>query len=351
MQFFDAHCDAVMNGYDHDFHFVEGDRRGHVDLPRLRAAGCRGQVFAIFAARSYFPDRDVRALAEGAIHTLHGWADRSGGQMTIARTAADITPSSDDDATTLAAVIGLEGADPLPNAEALRDFFTLGVRLIIPAWDDNIYSGSSTGSGGPLTPEGRKLIELARSLRVIVDVSHLSDAGFDEVPALMGGRPFVASHSNCRSLSPAPRNLTDAQIRTLADCGGVMGINLAPDFLDPAYHNRWTAIMSVVQGADSATRQKHRMAAHPQLAAIPAPGLEWVARHVQHAMDCGGEECVGLGGDMDGISVTPAEVTGVESYPRILDALLKSGLTARQAENVCWHNMTRVFEEVLPQAS
>ena len=159
----------------------------------------------------------------------------------------------------------------------------------------------------------------------MVDVSHLSDAAFDQVRELMAGRPFIASHSDCRSLSPASRNLTDAQIRVLAGNGGVMGINLAPDFLDPNYLAAWEAIMAPVRNADAATRYQHRMAAGPQLDAIPRPSLDWVARHVQHAIAVGGEDCIGLGGDLDGISFLPAQVTGVESYPLIVDALRASG--------------------------
>jgi len=348
MRFFDAHCDAIMNSYDRAFGFVSGDPGGQIDLPRLSAAGGRGQVFAVFAAASYFRGRDIQALAKDAINTLHKWADESAGRMIIARTRADIARSFDDDSAGLAAIIGLEGADPLPHAEALHDFFALGVRLVIPAWDDNNFSGSSTGGGGPLSAEGRRLIEVASSLHVMVDVSHLSDAAFFEVAALMGDRPFIASHSNCRALSPAPRNLTDAQIRLLADRGGVMGINLAPDFLDPAYLAAWDAIMAPVKDADAATRQKHRMAAGPKLSAIPLPPLDWVVRHVKHAFNIGGEDCIGLGGDLDGISIAPAGVTGVESYPRIVDELQRGGLSAAQVEKVCWRNMTRVFEEVLP---
>jgi len=348
MRFFDAHCDAVMNSYDRAFGFVAGDPRGQIDLPRLIAAGGRAQVFAVFAAASYFRGRDIRVLAEDAISTLHGWAGDSAGRMIIARTWADIAHSLGDDSAGIAAIIGLEGADPLPDAEALHDFFALGVRLVIPAWDDNHFSGSSTGGGGPLSTEGRRLIELASSLRIMVDVSHLSDAAFLEVAGLMGDRPFIASHSNCRALSPASRNLTDAQIRILAGRGGVMGINLAPDFLDPAYLAAWDAIMAPVKGADAATRQKHRMAAGPQLSAIPLPPLDWVVRHLKHAFNAGGEDCIGLGGDLDGISFGPAGLTGVESYPHIVDELGRGGLSAAQVEKVCWRNMARVFEEVLP---
>ena len=326
-----------------------------MDLPRLLAAGHCAQVFAIFAAASYYPGRDLRAYAERAIAAIHGWADASDGRMQVVgqrmetdkriESISSVYPFSS--VAPLLAIIGLEGADPLEGqAENLRHFYDLGVRLVIPAWDDNAFSGSSAGPGDGLTAEGFKLIELCQELGVMVDVSHASDAAFEQIRRIVSG-PFVASHSNCRALSPAPRNLTDAQIRALADRGGVMGINLAPDFLSPEYLAAWDAVLAPAHGADAATRQKLREAAGPQLRAIPRPGLDWIARHVRHAIDIGGEACIGLGGDLDGISFMPAGIHGVEDYPRIPEALAAAGLTEAQIEKVCWRNMARVFGEVL----
>ena len=367
MRFFDAHCDAVMHIEDDAFDFVTGKGRSHMDLPRLLAAGHRAQVFAIFAAASYYPGRDLRAYAERAIAAIHGWAEASDGRMQVVRSAEEVRRSGGAEergkarlgpagasslppllsSAPLLAIIGLEGGDPLEGqAENLRHFHDLGVRLVIPAWDDNAFSGSSAGLGDGLTAEGFKLIELCQELGVMVDVSHASDAAFEQICQLVRG-PFVASHSNCRALSPAPRNLTDAQIRVLADQGGVMGINLAPDFLAPEYLAAWDAVMAPAHGADAATRQKLREAAGPQLRAIPLPGLDWIARHVRHAIAIGGETCIGLGGDLDGISFMPAGIHGVESYPLIPEALAAAGLTEAQIEKVCWRNMTRVFGEVL----
>ncbi|MGE5602062.1 MAG: dipeptidase [Nitrososphaerales archaeon] len=348
MKFFDTHCDTVLNARDSDFDFVNGADRGHVDLPRLVAADHCVQVFAVFAIRSYHPDADLAGVAHSYIGTIDGWAADSGGRMCFARSADDLRGALAADEPKLAAIIGLEGADPLPTAEALPDFLDLGVRLIIPAWDDNQYSGTVFGECGPLTAEGHKLVELARDMHVMLDVSHLSDAAFDEVYAHMKGRPFIASHSNCRSICPSLRDLTDAQIRALAGSGGVMGINLAPDFLDPDYHAAEAAIMAPMAHADRPTRRKYREAMAAQFAAIPLPSLDRVAQHVLHAVNVGGEDCVGIGGDLDGTGALPAPMTGVESYPLIVDALVAAGLTERQVEKVCWRNMARAFLEVLP---
>jgi membrane dipeptidase len=131
-----------------------------------------------------------------------------------------------------------------------------------------------------------------------------------------------------------------------------MGINLAPDFLEPNYLAAWDAIAGPAGAAsktapDAATRQRIREEAGAQLQAIPLPGIEWIAHHVRHAIRVGGEECIGLGGDLDGIRFMPAGMTGVESYPIIPQALSAAGLTEAQVEKVCWRNMARVFGEVL----
>ncbi len=344
-RFFDTHCDTVMRHFEAGHDFVNGVGSAHLDLPRMLEAGHRAQVFAVFTAQGYFPGGDVTAYAEQAIAVIHGWEAAAGGRLRIVRGRADLTSAQLHDS--VAALIGLEGADPLDgDPENLAYFFDLGVRLVIPAWDDNAFSGAATGSGGPLTEAGIRLIELAEALGIMVDVSHLSDRGFEQL-CVLATRPFIASHSNCRALCPSPRNLTDEQIHTIADRGGAIGVNLATDFLSPDFLAAWNAVMAPVAGLSAAARQRFREAAGDHLRAIPLPEVTWVARHVQHLIRVGGEDCAGLGGDLDGIGFMPAGMTGIESYPAIADALVKAGLTPRQMDKVCWQNMLRVFTDVL----
>ena len=105
----------------------------------------------------------------------------------------------------------------------------------------------------------------------MVDVSHASDAAFEQICRIVRG-PFVASHSNCRALSPAPRNLTDAQIRALADRGGVMGINLAPDFLSPEYLAAWDAVMAPATARGRGDAAETPGGGRPATARHPAAG-------------------------------------------------------------------------------
>ena len=250
-------------------------------------------------------------------------------------------------------LLGLEGADCLgTQADELDHFVAAGVRNVIVAWADNAFSGTVFGQGGPLTAEGAKLVERCEASQVMVDVSHLSDPAFWQVHA-MTRRPFVASHSDCRAVSPSVRNLTDEMIRALADRGGVMGINLSPDFLDPTYLEQFSAIATPARTAIAAESDPDRKAGlkretGERMARIPLPDLSIVARHVRHAIDVGGEDCVGLGGDLDGIDAMPAPMQGVESYPLIPEVLRQAGLSEAQIEKVCWRNMARVYADVLP---
>jgi membrane dipeptidase len=350
MRFFDAHCDTVMHTMDGGLDFISGQGRAHMDLPRLLAVGSCVQLFAVFTARRSFPGVDLAAYADQCVATIRGWVGQSDGRMRLALTAADVAAAAAG--KSFYGMLGLEGADCAgERAEGLEHFIDLGVRNVIPAWDDNAFSGTVFGNQGPLTDEGRKLIELCEARRVMVDVSHLSDTAFWQVHE-MTHRPFIASHSNCRAVSPSPRNLTDDMICALAARGGVMGINLAADFLDPDFFGagreiivpRWEAMLDE---KDPVVKERLQAELKEIGDAIPLPSIDIVARQVRHAIDVGGEGCIGLGGDLDGIDHMPAGMTGIESYPLIVEALARTGLSEAQIEKVCWRNMARVFTDVL----
>lgn len=273
------------------------------------------------------------------IATIRDMVAASRGEMAIVLTAGDLARAFSGGP--IGALIGLEGADPLgDDAENLRYFFKLGVRDVIPAWKDNAFSGTTFGSNTSLTEEGVRLVEFAEELGVMVDVSHLSDAAFAKV-CEVAKKPFVASHSNCRALRPSPRNLTDSMIRELADRGGVMGINLASYFLDPEFYDKTQSLRKKFMSSEEkgAFREKVRELSRPE--------ADWIVRHIKHAIDVGGEDCIGLGGDLDGVSSMPQGFETITDYAKIPDLLLQAGLKPRQVEKVCFRNFLRVFLEVL----
>ena len=166
-----------------------------------------------------------------------------------------------------------------------------------------------------LTGFGKEAVRYMQELGILVDVSHLSDGGFWNVAeaSRRSGVPFVASHSNCRALAPATRNLTDAMIRELAECGGVAGLNLEPTFLN-------------VDETDRVSR------------------IERICDHAMHLIDRGGIECVGLGTDFDGIS-GEFEISDCTKLPLLFDALRKRGLSEDAVEQIAYQNTARVIRD------
>jgi membrane dipeptidase len=345
--FFDAHCDTILEVCEHEADFVAGPGL-HVTLRGLRRADVRAQVFACCVPEAQHPGRARERALElvAAVRALPGVA--------VVRNPADLARSlaskvaPDEVAgggSPVAAIIALEGADPLMGQlDVLREFHRAGVRLLTLAWDDNPFCGAVFGAGAGLTREGEDLVQLCEELGVMVDVSHASDAAFSDVCRL-ARRPFVASHSDCRALCESPRNLSDEMIRALAHRGGVMGINLYPGFLwQPSFEagrrndeRFWDAVRGG-QSFDEAGRQASQAAAH-----LPRAPLEAVAAHVKHAIYVGGEDCVGLGGDLDGIDSLPVGIGAVDDYPKLAELLCEQGLSADQVEKVCWRNFARVF--------
>jgi membrane dipeptidase len=356
MKFFDAHCDTIVKVEEQGVEFLAGPgspAAPQVTLSGLRAAGVCAQVFAVFVLERRVPGR-ARERALELMDAVRGLCAARPRELALAADPGVVAQacrhSSAVDAAPTAVIVGLEGADPLEgDPEALRDFHRRGARLITLAWDDNAFCGAVFGeSGAGLSERGHDLVTLCEELGVMVDVSHATDAGFWDV-CHTAARPFVASHSNCRAVSAAPRNLSDAMIRALAERGGVMGINLESGFLSEDFRVLeqratdvfWEAVRSGRQSFDEAGAEASRA-----IGALPRPPLEAVMTHVRHAIDVGGEDCVGLGGDLDGIDSMPLGIEGVQDYPRLADLLRDGGLTEAQVEKVCWRNFARVWREM-----
>lgn len=164
-----------------------------------------------------------------------------------------------------------------------------------------------------LTEKGYTFINRMEELGIIIDVSHLSDAGFWDI-AKNTKKPFVASHSNARALCGHYRNLTDDMIRTIAERGGVIGLNYYGCFLNETNDSRSSVA---------------RMAAH-----------------ARHMLDIGGSECLGLGSDFDGIS-GELEIQDCSQMHKLADELERQHFTGAEIENILYRNVMRVYKEML----
>jgi membrane dipeptidase len=218
------------------------------------------------------------------------------------------------------AVLHLEGAEAIdPELEALDQWYAAGLRSLGPVWSrENAFghgvpfiSPSSPDLGPGLTGAGRRLVARCSELGILIDLSHLNEAGFWDVAKLEVG-PLVASHAGAHKLSPASRNLTDRQLDAIAASDGLVGIVFAAPFLRQDF-------------ADSEDTP-----------------VSLIADHARYVADRIGVEHVGLGSDFDGATV-PAGVGDVAGMPVVLDALRAVGFSEDELESIGWRNWRRVL--------
>lgn len=332
---FDGHNDA-LTADDHEA-IVTGRTGGHLDIERMREGGVRGGIFSVFTetlgGREHLVPRDDGVLefeysppVDHVVAAAHAASvagrliglDRAG-HLRLARTIADLDSVPDDDGPPLA-VLHLEGAEAIdPGLESLEFWYEAGLRSLGPvwsrpnafAWGVPFISPSSPDVGPGLTAAGRALVTRCAELGILVDVSHLNEAGFWDLARLEAG-PLVASHSAVHSLAPASRNLTDAQLDAIGNSEGLVGVVFATPFLRADF-------------ADD-----------------PDTPLELIAQHARYIADRIGVEHVALGSDFDGATI-PAAVGDVAGMPRVLDGLREVGFAEDEIDAVAWRNWRRVL--------
>ncbi len=333
---FDGHNDALTRD-DHSM-IVDGRPNGHLDLPRMRAGGVRGAIFAVFTPsegedRAPVPRGDgvlavdfaapvsqARAAAFATRVAGRLLALERAGEVRLARRATDLDAAHDDQGPP-AAVLHLEGAEAIDaGLESLDMWYEAGLRSLGPVWSRANDFGhgvpfvfpSAPDVGPGLTAAGHALIRRCAELGIMVDLSHLNEAGFWGVARAEAG-PLVASHSAAHALCGASRNLTDAQLDAIGASHGLVGIVYACSFLRPDF-------------ADD-----------------PDTPLELVARHAEYVADRIGVEHVALGSDFDGATI-PATLGDVAGLPKLLDALRGRGFDDGEVEAIAWGNWRRVLD-------
>lgn len=220
----------------------------------------------------------------------------------------------------MSAVLALEDSGIIKSdLENIDKLYEAGFRAMTLIWNHKNCIGSPN-SKDPcvmkegLTEFGKEAVVYMQEKGIMVDVSHLSDGGFYDV-AKLAKKPFVATHSNCRVISPHQRNLTDDMLRVLAEHGGVAGINFGPEFLneDIADHN------SAVEG---------------------------IVKMIEHMRNIGGIDMIALGTDFDGIA-GKREIDNISEMPKLFSALEKKGFTATEIDKIARGNVLRVMEECM----
>lgn len=308
MPFVDLHCDTI---HRLQYGSTGGDlfkNDGHVDLERLMASDYLLQVFASFVQLDAVKDPLESCLT--LIDSLDAQMALYSNSVTKVLSGADLKKPG------LKALYSVEEGGVIGDSEDNLDMlYGRGVRSVTLTWNFPNSIGYPNvdflDKDKGLTVFGKRIVEKMDHLGMIPDVSHLSDRGFRDVAEIMK-KPFMASHSNARSVHTHPRNLTDEQIRTVADLGGVIGLNFCAYFLDGSTH------MS----------------------------LEALLRHFDHIYRVGGSEVLALGSDFDGITDT-LEIEGCQGMPRLEAALYDAGYGTELVEKALYRNAMRLMTDVL----
>ena len=309
----DFHCDTASEILDGRTLY---DNKGMLSIKKMQEGGVGCQFFAMYIKMSDFKSAaegygQLRIIYDNFIKELA----QNEKYIALARNSKEISDIRDQGK--IAAVLSVEEGEVLDNKlERLDELYAMGVRLITISWNFENCIGFPHSSEpelmkNGLKPFGIEAVNRMQELGMLVDVSHLSDGGFWDV-AKLSKKPFVASHSNARSLCPHTRNMTDEMIKALADSGGVTGINFVCKFLN----------------ADEEGSIKQMM------------------DHIKHIRNVGGIDVLALGSDFDG-TIKPSELGNCANFPMLTDAISKAGFSDEDVEKICWKNAMRVIGEVL----
>lgn len=333
---FDGHNDA-LTAREHDA-LATGRSVGHLDLPRMRAGGMRGGIFSIFTESVGRHDErvtrddgviefEMAAAVEWPAAAAHA-TEAAGrllalertGALRVARRTVDIDAARAGEGPP-AAVLHLEGAEAIdPDLHALELWYAAGLRSLGPVWSrSNVFghgvpfvSPSSPDIGPGLTDAGTALVRRCAELGILVDLSHLNEAGFWDLERLSLA-PLVASHSAAHALCPTSRNLTDRQLDAIAATDGLVGIVFSCAFLRSDFKRDQNTPMQLI------------------------------VEHARYVAERIGVRHVALGSDFDGTTI-PKPLGDVTGLPRLLDALADAGFAEQEITAIAWDNWRRVLD-------
>lgn len=306
----DLHCDTIMQLLDHP---DSGDlyrNTWKIDIEKLQKAHSKVQDFALFINLGKTNDpygryEEMRNLCTTQIHLY-------GEHIQHVLSYQDV--ESVYESGKIGALMSIEEGGVLGgDLDKLKQAYQDGVRLITLTW--NYPNGLGEPHCGEqhkkLTPKGIEFVEAMQDLGIIVDCSHLNDAGTEQLGDILD-TPFVASHSNAREVTAHTRNLPDNLIKLIANKGGVIGLNFAQSFL----------------GTSSVSR------------------IDDIVKHGLYLINKGGEDVVALGTDFDGIKPN-TEIKDASEMYRLYDAFKEAGLSVEQCEKLFWKNADRLLKEIL----
>ena len=347
--FFDGHNDFLLRLLNapnqREELWLGSSRTGHLDLARMKQAGFAGGLFAIYVSSPSegldfmammkqvpfdipLPALIAHQAAQPVALAMAGhlyWMERAApDDFVVCRSAAAVRAALNRGR--IAGVMHMEGAEAIgPDLDALYLFHDMGLRSLGPVWSRPTVFGHGVpfrfpgdpDIGPGLTDAGKALVRLCNELGIMIDLSHMNRAGFEDV-ARLSAAPLVATHSNVHALSASPRNLTDRQLDQIRASSGMVGLNFSTSFLR----------------ADGM--------------ASPDTGLDAMLRHLDYLIEKLGEDHVGLGSDFDGC-VLPDAIKDVTGVPKLLRALADHGYDADLLAKLARDNWLRALDQQLKE--
>ena len=330
--------DQCVKGPDNAIGNANGKVEGHIDIPRMKSGGFAGGMFAVFIPPSDslsfekmgdsgysiplpppIDYKDALPVAMAQISLLLQLIERSNGQMRLCTSVKDIQACMDE--SVIAAVLHMEGAEAIDkDLLALDVFHAAGLKSLGPVWSRNTLFAdgvplafpTTPDIGGGLTEAGRRLIKACNEKRILIDLSHLNEAGFWDV-AKLSDAPLVATHSNAWAVCNSARNLTDKQLDAIRDSDGVVGMNLATCFI----------------------RSDGKMSSDTD--------LKQFVEHIDYTMERIGDTRVAIGSDFDG-AVVPKAIGDVGGLDALREAFEQHGYDAELQKRLCHGNWLSVLE-------
>ncbi len=354
----DTHDDTTQRFLDGKFDIAARNSSGSIDIPRMREGGLGAIFFSIWIpSKVAGPEAVHRATVQ--IDAVREQVDAHPKELALCTTAGEVRAAKKQGK--IAALMGVEGGHMInSDLEVLRKFAALGVRYMTLTHSGNDeWADSSTDkpAHNGLTDFGKDVVREMNRLGVMVDISHVSDKTFYDALEVSKA-PLFASHSSCRALCDAARNMTDRMMKDLASKGGVIQINYHVGFLSQEFrsaekaHPEWErAIAAEVRKAcgdneacqliegDRVTRE------YVEQGKLPRVDWTVILDHIDHAVKVAGVEHVGLGSDFDGANM-PYGMEDATKLPKITEALLKKGYSEDDVKKILGENTLRVMAEV-----
>jgi membrane dipeptidase len=353
----DTHDDTPQRMLFEHFDLGHRDSEGQIDIPRMREGGLNGIFFSIWTPATLTePAAEKRAFA--LINAVLEQVHKHPQDLMLATTADKVLRAHSQGK--IAVLMGVEGGHMINNSLAtLEKFAGMGVRyMTLTHTQDTSWAGSSGDDAKHigLTDFGKSVVLDMNRLGVMVDISHVSDQTFYDALAVSKA-PMIASHSSCRAICDAPRNMTDDMIKALAAKGGVIQINYHIGFLSQAYRdasNRSAELKTRTAAVEKAAGENEAMAireeekvAHQMIAEGKLPQVEWeaIVDHIDHVVKLVGADHVGLGSDFDG-SVMPHGMEDCSKLPKLTEEMIRRGYSEDDIRKILGGNTLRVMADV-----